>query len=189
LGNAALQSATGNKNTGIGSEAGYSITTGSNNVVIGGYSGAAAPISATGSNWIVLSDGAATVRQAIDSAGNSQFLTGAVVVYAPTPASFSALATLTNANLQTRIISITGSGISFTLTMPTGATLDTLISWAGVDLGFDFSIINTSGTATVSLGASTGVSFVGPLTVPTNISAQFRIRRTAASTYIVYRIA
>ena len=70
LGNAALQSATGNKNTGIGFEAGYSITSGSNNVVIGGYSGAAAPISATGSNYIVLSDGAGTVRQVIDSSGN-----------------------------------------------------------------------------------------------------------------------
>jgi hypothetical protein len=85
LGNAALQSATGNKNTGIGSEAGYAITSGSNNVVIGGYSGAAAPISLTGSNYIVLSDGAGTVRQTIDPSGNVSFtggITSRVVVIA-----------------------------------------------------------------------------------------------------------
>jgi len=70
VGYIALANVTGSTNTAIGANAGQSVTTGSNNVVIGGYSGAAAPISATGSNYIVLSDGAGTVRQTIDSSGN-----------------------------------------------------------------------------------------------------------------------
>jgi len=60
-------------NTFIGYNAGGNVTTGSNNVVIGSYTGAAAPISNTGSNYIVLSDGAGNVRQVIDSSGNTGF--------------------------------------------------------------------------------------------------------------------
>ena len=61
---------TGSTNTSIGNSSGSAITTGSNNVILGGYTGSAAPISATGSNWIVLSDGAGNVRQVINSTGN-----------------------------------------------------------------------------------------------------------------------
>jgi hypothetical protein len=186
LGRSALYSCTGNNNIGLGYSAGSLITSGDYNVVIGQYSGSAAPISATGSNWIVLSDGAGNVRQAIDSAGNSQFLTGAVVVYTPAPTTtISAATTLTNAQLQGQIV--VTSGTSFTLTMPTGTTLNTLISWAGTNLGFDFSVINTA-TSTITMAVNTGVTSVGTLTVLTGISARFRIRRTAASTYVMYRV-
>jgi hypothetical protein len=60
----------GGTNTFLGYGSGSSVTSGANNVIIGGYTGATAPISATGSNYIVLSDGAGTVRQTIDSSGN-----------------------------------------------------------------------------------------------------------------------
>jgi hypothetical protein len=73
LGYYSLNAITGSTNVAIGYLAGSSITTGSNNVVIGGYDGSTAPISATGSNWIVLSDGAGTVRQVINSSGNTGF--------------------------------------------------------------------------------------------------------------------
>jgi hypothetical protein len=53
-----------------GYQSGYSVTTGSKNVIIGSYTGSAAPISATGSNYIVLSDGDGNVRQTIDSSGD-----------------------------------------------------------------------------------------------------------------------
>jgi len=62
--------ATGGSNTFLGNNSGNAVTSGNNNVVIGSYTGSAAPISATGSNYIVLSDGAGTVRQVIDSSGN-----------------------------------------------------------------------------------------------------------------------
>jgi len=75
---------TGSKNIAIGYNSGNAFD-GSNNVVIGGYSGAAAPISGTGSGYIVLSDGAGTVRQTIDPSGNVSFsggITPRVVVIA-----------------------------------------------------------------------------------------------------------
>ena len=61
---------TGTDNTFVGQGAGYYVTTGSKNVILGSYTGSAAPISATGSNYIVLSDGDGNVRQVIDSSGN-----------------------------------------------------------------------------------------------------------------------
>jgi hypothetical protein len=65
---------TGIQNTFIGSASAYgagsAVTTGSKNVILGGYTGSAAPISATGSNYIVLSDGDGNVRGTFDSSGN-----------------------------------------------------------------------------------------------------------------------
>ena len=61
---------TGSNNTVIGPLAGSNITIGSNNTILGGYTGLTAPISQTGNNWVVLSDGTGTVRQVIDSNGN-----------------------------------------------------------------------------------------------------------------------
>jgi hypothetical protein len=58
----ALALATGSYNTAIGRNAGGSITTGAKNTIIGNYSGSGAPISQTGSNYVVLSDGDGNVR-------------------------------------------------------------------------------------------------------------------------------
>ena len=61
------------KNVAIGYNSGSSISSGSNNVVIGGYTGSATPISAAGNNFIVLSDGAGTVRQTHNASGSLAF--------------------------------------------------------------------------------------------------------------------
>jgi hypothetical protein len=181
----ALTLATGSQNIAIGSNSGGSITTGSGNAILGGYTGSAAPISATGSNWIVLSDGAGNVRQAMN-ATSVQSLTGAAVVYAPAPATtISAVTTLTNAQLLPQIV--VTSGTTFTLTMPLGTTMETLVTWAGTNLGFEFSVINTA-SGTITMAVNTGVTAVGTLTVLTGISARFLIRRTAANTFIMYRV-
>lgn len=185
FGQGALYSVTGNNNIGIGTSAGGGITTGNYNVIIGQYQGSAAPISATGSNWIVLSDGAGTLKQIIDPTGNVQTVAGADVVYAPAPASLAAAATLTNANLQARIIQATGT--TYTLTLPLGTTLETLIGWAGVDLGYEFTIINQA-SGTVSIAANTGVTIIGSVNTTTGTSSNYRIRRTAANTFIAYRV-
>ena len=52
----------GTSSTGIGNQffgysSGSAVTTGAKNVILGSYTGSAAPISATGSNFVVLSDG------------------------------------------------------------------------------------------------------------------------------------
>ena len=73
VGVTALNSATGSSNTAIGWSSGYSITTGEKNVIVGSYTGSAAPISATGNNYVVLSDGDGNVRQYTNSSGNTTF--------------------------------------------------------------------------------------------------------------------
>ena len=125
-------------------------------------------------------------RMRIDSSGNLQVQTGAVMPYAPAPASISSAATLTNANIQAQIINTTGT--TYTVTMPLGTTLETLASWATTGIGYDFYIVNTA-SGTITLDATeVGVTSVGTMTIATGVSAQFRIRRTAANTFVVYRL-
>lgn len=57
-----LAVATGSYNTTIGFNSGGSISTGGKNSILGCYSGFGAPISQTGSNYVVLSDGDGNVR-------------------------------------------------------------------------------------------------------------------------------
>jgi len=124
-------------------------------------------------------------RARIDAAGNLQMSDGAVMKYAPAPASLNAAATLTNANIQTQIISTTGT--TFTLTMPLGTTLETLATWGNTDISYDFYVVNTA-SGTVTMAVNTGVTSLGTLTIATGVSAQFRIRRTAANTFVLYRL-
>jgi hypothetical protein len=112
---------------------------------------------------------------------NEQF-----VIAQPTPTSISTTATLTNANIQTHIINTTGT--SYTVTMPLGTTLETLVAWVSVDMAYDFTIINTA-SGTITMAVNTGVTSLGGLTIATGISAQFRIRRTAANTFVLYRLS
>jgi hypothetical protein len=60
---------TSSQNTFLGYNSGSGVTTGGKNVILGSYTGSAAPISATGSNFIVLSDGDGNVRQTYNSSG------------------------------------------------------------------------------------------------------------------------
>ena len=125
-------------------------------------------------------------RMRIDSVGNIQVRSGAVVVYAPAPASISTTATLTNANIQAQIINTTGT--TYTVTMPLGTTLETLVTWSTTNIGYDFTVINTA-SGTITIAVNTGVTALGGLTIATATSAQFRIRRTAANTFILYRLS
>ena len=129
-----------------------------------------------------------TEKVRIDSGGNTYVETGALWQYAPAPTSKSTTATLTAAEVQAGIINTTGT--TYTVTLPTGTALDT--AFPGVpttNIGFDFYVVNTaSGTITIAVGAS-GMTSVGTLTVATGVSAHFRLRRTAANTYILYRLS
>ena len=70
----------GGTNTFLGYNAGSGVTSGSKNVILGAYTGVAAPISATASNYIVFSDGDGTVRGYFNNSG-SGFFSGATVAY------------------------------------------------------------------------------------------------------------
>jgi len=120
------------------------------------------------------------------NSGSLEVKTGPIIMFCPTPTTLTAAATLTNADIQAQIINTTGT-TTFTVTLPLGTTLETLVPWDAVDVGYDFYLIN-SNSQSISLAVNTGVTIVGRATVTTLVSAQFRIRRTAANTFIVYRI-
>lgn len=122
----------------------------------------------------------------IDSAGNTYIQTGNLWQYTPANTTKSTTATLTAAELLTGILVTTGT--AYTVTVPTGTDIDA--GWIGApttNIGFDFFIVNTaSGTITVAI--NTGVTSFGALTILTGVSASFRFRRTAANTYVMYRL-
>jgi hypothetical protein len=144
----------------------------SNNIATGG-----------GTTWAFYSAGTAP-----------SYFAGAVIldtnlwVDAPAPTVATGVATLTAAQIKTGIVSTTGT--TYTLTLPTGTDIDS--SFTGIPLntniGFDVSFVNTA-SGTITIGVNTGVTSLGSLTIATGTSAMFRLRRTAANTYVVYRIA
>jgi hypothetical protein len=108
--------------------------------------------------------------------------------------------TLTVAELLSLIITATHSaGATQTYTLPTGTLLDAAQSWAVGD-SFDWNLINlsTGASNTITLAAGTGHTIVGLAVVQSNdattgalygSSASFRTVKTAANTFVTYRLA
>ena len=117
------------------------------------------------------------------------------------PAAMTTAATITAANLLKGIITGTHTvGATQAYTLPTGADLDAaLSSFMIVNASFDITIINLSvATAdTITLTASVGITIVGNPIIDANLiytswylnAGTFRIRKTAANTFIAYRIS
>lgn len=104
-----------------------------------------------------------------------------------TPATLNATGTLTAAQLATGIVTST-SAAAVTATLPLGTAMDTANPTFGVNTSFDFYFINT-GPNTVTMTAATGFTIVGTATVLTLVSAHFRAVRTAAGTWVLYRVS
>jgi hypothetical protein len=104
-----------------------------------------------------------------------------------TPTAKTAAATLTAAELATGIITYTGAAVA--LTMPLGTDLDAAFGSMKVNSSFDFFIINTGATNAATVTANTGVTLVGTAAVSAATSANWRVRKTADSTYVAYRVA
>jgi hypothetical protein len=103
-----------------------------------------------------------------------------------TPGTLNATGTLTAAILLTGIVTTT-SAAAVTATLDTGALIDAACTFAVNDF-FDWACINTGGN-TLTVTASTGHTIVGTATVLTVVSARFRTVKTAANTFVTYRIA
>jgi hypothetical protein len=178
FGDTALLSSTGSNNTAIGALSGKDITTGSYNTIVGSFHGNSGGLDITAANnYVVLSDGSGNLRATYNGTGVGFYAQGAIT-------SKSTTATLTGAEVLTQILNTTGS--SYTVTMPTGSALDTATGGMPTDTAFNFTVINTA-SGTITMAVNTGITNVGTLTVLTGISAQFTIRKTAASTFVMYR--
>lgn len=176
---------TGSQNVLIGSSstastaAGYAITTGQYNVVIGPYTGNSGGLDIrTASNFVVFADGQSNIRQVFNSSGVSLTAQGA-------PASITTTATLTGAQVLGGLINTTGT--TYTVTMPLGTSLDTALVGCPTDFAFNFSVINTA-SGTITMAVNTGITSLGSLSISTGTSATYRVRKTAANTFVMYRI-
>lgn len=106
------------------------------------------------------------------------------------PTALTASATLTVTQLLTRMLTVT-SAAAVSLTLPTGALTDAGILRGNLaaDQAFEWVVVNLGSTSgAVTMVAGTGHTLVGSATVSVGTSAVFRTRKTAAATFITYRI-
>lgn len=72
-------------------------------------------------------------------------------------------------------------------TIPTGTVMDAAAEWA-VNDSIDWSVIVT-GANTFTVTAASGHTIVGAAAVATATSGRFRTRKTAANTFVTYRLS
>lgn len=113
---------------------------------------------------------------------------GTVIYNQPAPAAVDVTATLTVANLTAKIITST-TAAAVTMTLPTGTLMDGGFSGLYTNMAFEWTVINTGGTNAVTVQAGASHTLVGSGTVAANGSGRFVSRRTAATTWVTYRLA
>lgn len=101
------------------------------------------------------------------------------------PGVLNATGALTGAMILAGLVTST-TAAAVAGTVDTGTVMDTNIDMQIGD-SFDFSIIATGANA-FTLTAAAGVTIVGNAVVASAKSGQFRMRKTAAATYIIYRL-
>ncbi len=117
------------------------------------------------------------------------------------PAAKTTAVTLTAAEIFAGLLTANqGGGAAANYQMPAGADIETalLAAHAGLqnDDSFDFTIVNISANAAedITLTTNTNITLVGNVTIASNAAVTdqawgtFRVRRTAANTYSVYRV-
>jgi hypothetical protein len=102
------------------------------------------------------------------------------------PTAKAAAATLTAAELTNGIIVY--SGATATLTLPTVADTEALVSSAKNNSSFEVNFINT-GAGTLTIAVGTGWTLVGTATSATVTSAAWRARKTGDGSWTLYRMA
>jgi hypothetical protein len=96
-------------------------------------------------------------------------------------------ATLTVPQIAGGIVTST-TAAAVAMTLPTGAVMDSSGSWA-IGEGCRWSIINTGAANAVTLtAAASGHTIVGAAGVPLSTSGEFVTLKTAAATFISYRV-
>lgn len=147
---------------------------------------------------IIIEAGAAPVYYEVGSAPRVGMRRGNAVQGAPT--AMTTAATMTVAGLLSGIITGThAAGATAAYTLPTGTLMDAASEWA-IGESFDWVLINLSAAAadTITVTAGTDHTIVGNPIVQSahsttggiyGNSSQWRTRKTAANTFVSYRIA
>jgi len=103
------------------------------------------------------------------------------------PTALNATGTLTAAAILSGLVTST-SAAAVAATLDTGAIVDAAVE---MDVGesFDWSVINTGPNTFTVTAAASGHTVVGSGDVATATSGRFRTRKTAADTFITYRLS
>jgi hypothetical protein len=112
---------------------------------------------------------------------------GGINVVQSAPGTLNATGTLTAALIRGGIVTSTTAS-AVTATLDTGAVMDGAVRMA-VNDAFTWSAINTGGANAFTVtAAATGHTIVGAGAVAANSSGLFLTRKTAADTFVTYRI-
>lgn len=104
------------------------------------------------------------------------------------PVALDATGALTSAAILGGIVtSTTAAAVAGTL--PTGAVLDAADTALAIGDSFDWSVIATGANAFTVAAAASGHTVVGTMVVATATSGRFRTCKTAAATYVTYRLS
>lgn len=103
------------------------------------------------------------------------------------PVALDATGALTAAAMLGGIVTST-TAAAVAGTVPTGTVMDAADTALAIGDSFDWSVINT-GPNTFTVTAAAGHTLVGAAAVATATSGRFRTRKTAAATYITYRLS
>lgn len=115
--------------------------------------------------------------------------TGSLQKVQPAPVAVNATATLLAAEILSGLIT-SSTAAAVNATLPAGTLLDAAVTDPAcpIDAGFTWGVINTGpNTFTILVGATHTI--VGSAAVATGVSAQFFTRKTAANTFVTYRVA
>jgi hypothetical protein len=104
------------------------------------------------------------------------------------PGTLNATGTLTAALMLGGIVT-SSTAAAVTATVDTGTAMDTALDSAAVNDAFFWSAINTGGTNAFTVTAATGHTLVGSGAVANSTSGRFLTRRTAAATWVTYRLS
>lgn len=97
---------------------------------------------------------------------------------------------LTPAILAGGLVTTAAGTAARTHNLPTGAAMDTFFRNAKVGSTIDFVNVNLgTSLGVVTVVPGTGFTIVGLTTIAITTSAQFRARKSAANTWVLYRIA
>ncbi len=110
---------------------------------------------------------------------------GKYITTQPTPNTLNITGALTHSIIRLRIVTST-TAAAVVATLDTGTVLDAATVLA-VDSSFDWDAINTGPNA-FTVTAAAGHTIVGDAVVATLTSGKFRSRKTAANTFVTYRL-
>lgn len=104
------------------------------------------------------------------------------------PGTLDATGTLTAALIQSGIVT-SSTAAAVVATLDTGTAMDTAMgAFMNIGDSFDWVAINTGGANAFTVTASATHTIVGAGAVALGTSGRFRTRKTAANTYVTYRV-